>query len=237
MFHVFVYLFRYHLLSKLTPHVSNSHIVEGLMLGAVSNVLSTLIRNFSSSWSHCPQAGINPGYCPTLNTTAKSNLGKGFISAYRLQFLIKGRQGTNWRQEPGGRNWSREHQDRLFGDEGEGSSMLIWSSVNERKRKWPSFVTGRLLGTKELQPEGRDAYWWGSHMRQVWNILWQLISFKVTENSLLKGWASLPSHTMPGFILFLHFPPQEQVIVSFLQPTEKFSNILFLSSVAKNLTV
>lgn len=104
MFHVFVYVFRYHLLPKLTPHVSNSHIVEGLILGAVSNVLSTLIWNFSSSW---PQTWVNSGYCPTLNTTAKSNLGKGFISAYGLQWLIKGSQDRNRRQELRGRNWKQ----------------------------------------------------------------------------------------------------------------------------------
>lgn len=37
-----------------------------------------------------------------------------------------------------------------------GPVCFVWSSVDERKRKWPSFVPGRLLGTKELQSEGKE---------------------------------------------------------------------------------
>lgn len=44
-------------------------------------------------------------------------------------------------------------------------TCLLWSSVDGHKKKWPSFVTGRLLGTKELQSEGKECLLMGESYR------------------------------------------------------------------------
>lgn len=47
-----------------------------------------------------------------INTMSKRNLGrKGLISNYNLQSFVKGTQG---REGPGGRNWSRHHGEMLL---------------------------------------------------------------------------------------------------------------------------
>lgn len=70
----------------------------------------------------------------------------------------------------------------------------------------------------------------------VWNVLCQGISFKELENSFLKKMSLFPL-TPCRFLYFPYIFPQERVIARFLRPTEKFSNVLFLSFIAKNPTV
>lgn len=49
------------------------------------------------------------------DSMTKSNLG-GIILAYmsQLVFMVKGSQGRKSRQEPGSRNWSRDHGEAVL---------------------------------------------------------------------------------------------------------------------------
>lgn len=92
---------------------------------------------------------------------AKSTLRKVICLTYRSQFIIKGSQSRNSKQESGGRSWSRNH----------GGTLLVWFNLPDLLTTYPLQTRPTCPGTVLPTVGGALPHLLATKAKPLWLIL------------------------------------------------------------------